>query len=525
MHIRKVYNEMIDGNIIEENKYLELYLMKHKVRSLSGVIVITIFTSPYPTYFDEERNQVIKQPFSCKNNCYYCPKQPNMPKSYLLDEPGVLRGHHNNWDPISQFYDRANMLYNIGHNIDKIEIIILGGTWSQYPIQYQYEFIRDIYYSANTFGVNNDRDKYSLEMEQTINETNKCKIIGLTIETRPDNIDLDEIKRLREYGCTRVQLGVQHTNDDILKYINRGCTNNDAIKAVKLLKNCGFKIDFHLMPDLPGSNMVKDMNMFKYILNSEDMQADQWKVYPCQITPYTRIKKWYDAGEYTPYKYDELVRLLIWMKCHVPPWIRLNRVVRDIPDHYVHGSNTVINLRQHILAKMKEYGFECKCVRCREVGAYFRNESNERIGKDLNDDSEVELKERKYMSSGGIEYFISFESKDEKVLYGFVRLRIPKTTNDDTMYDYFPELNGCGLIRELHVYGKMIKVGDEVENIKDKQFAQHIGLGMQLMFQAECIAKRHGMDKMSVIAGIGTREYYKKMEYTLNGSYMIKWLN
>jgi len=335
---------------------------------------------------------------------------------------------------------------------------------------------------------------------------------------------------MRGYGCTRLQIGIQHTDNRILSKINRGCTNEDAVLAVRLLKNCGFKIDFHLMPDLPGSTVECDKEMIDYILRSDELQADQWKLYPTQTVPWTVIKKWNESGQYSPYPQRDLVALMIWIKASVPPWIRLNRVIRDIPEHYISAGNPVTNLRQTLLRKMKEKGLKCKCIRCREVGAFFRDSNENENEQNVDVDAEIVIKERKYKSSGGDEIFISFERRDEAYIYGFVRLRLPlfdrKYAKEfEEIYDSFPELKGAALVRELHVYGQMIKVGEKKQkNDKSKLYAQHYGFGSKLMRRAEEIAMMRGYERIAVIAGIGTRTYYKKLGYHLEGTYMLKML-
>ena len=292
-----IYRELRREHNLEENLSLEEHLTTKTVRRLSGVMVITVLTSPYPTY-KLPNGKVKKQRFSCKHNCYYCPNEPGQPRSYLKDEPAVARANKNEFDAVRQFYDRASTYYTIGHPVDKIELLVLGGTWSEYPVQYQEEFIRDLFYAANTFYDTTKRGRLSLTEEQVINENAKCRIIGLTLETRPDSITPEEIKRFRYYGCTRVQIGVQHTDDNILRIINRGCYLEDTIRAIKLLKDSCYKIDIHLMPDLPFSTPQIDNEMFDMVLESPDLQVDQWKIYPCEVVPWTVIKKWHDEGLY-----------------------------------------------------------------------------------------------------------------------------------------------------------------------------------------------------------------------------------
>lgn len=498
-----VFNFMEQNGSIPKNSQLRKLLIKKSGKSHSGVLVITVLTSPYPKVGDTV------QTFSCQWNCYYCPDEPahegnnwtRQPRSYLHDEPSVLRANRNYFDPVLQFYDRAATLAMNGHPVDKIELLILGGTWASYPHQYQEEFIRDLFYSANTFYTREKRPKLSLDQEKKLNESAVCKIIGITLETRPDTITLEEIKRFRRYGCTRIQLGIQHTDNYILKKINRGCTLEDAIRAIRLLKNNCYKIDIHLMPNLPYSSPEKDLEMFNYILDSEDLQVDQWKIYPCEITPWTVIEKWYQSGKYVPYSDEELISLLLKVKKKVHPWIRLNRVIRDIPSQYILGGIDAPNLRQYLIETLKKQGTPCRCIRCREVR--------------LKEVTQVEMFVRTYHSSNGIEHFISFETPDETTILGFLRLRFCKNDDQDT----FPELRNAALIRELHVYGKLIPTKDQQDS-----HAQHVGLGKRLMEKAETMAKENGCEKIAVIAGVGVRNYYRKLGYEMygEGEFLIK---
>lgn len=545
----------------EQNiKKLKTLLTTKAQKSTSGVLVVTVITSPYP-----EVNGV-KQAFSCEWNCYYCPDEPGQPRSYLHDEPSLLRANRNHFDAVLQFYDRTMTLSMNGHPIDKVELLILGGTWSSYPISYQETFIRDLFYAANTFfcETNNRREKLSLREEKLINETTKCKIIGITLETRPDCITLEEIKRYRKYGCTRVQLGIQHTDDYILKKINRGCYRGDIIKAIKLLKNSCYKIDIHLMPNLPFTTSIKDKNMFLDVLFSSELQVDQWKIYPCEVVPWTVIQKWYESGKHKPYPEEELIEVLKFAKRRVHPWIRLNRVIRDIPSQYILGGLNKPSMRQEIAKIMEKEGKKCRCIRCREVNkSMMKNKENEELG-------EACLKVRKYIGSEGLEYFISFETYNEDIIYGFVRLRIPEnllsssfikkykqqiiketgikpsylhqqereqegkrrrgrprsktpvrsaySENREIVTDCFPELKGAALIRELHVYGKLVPALQEKKRFGIISKTQHVGFGTRLMRKAEEIAKKHEkVEKIAVISGVGVRNFYRKLGYSLQG--------
>ena len=525
-----VYNALKARGALREVPQLERHLVKKASKSQSGVLVITVLTSPYPETGGR------RQRFSCQWNCYYCPNQPGQPRSYLHDEPAVMRANNSDFDAAMQFHDRAGTLAQNGHPVDKVELLILGGTWASYPEDYQRTFIRDLFWSANTFWdrPEDKRPRLDLEVEQRLNERASCKIIGVTLETRPDCINEGEIRRFREFGCTRVQLGIQHTHRDILELVNRQAFREDAVRALRLLKDNCFKIDLHLMPDLPGATPEKDKDMFSDVLYHPDLQADQWKIYPCEITPWTVIKKWFDEGRYVPYGHDMLVEVLRWTKIRVHPWIRLNRVVRDIPNQYIYGGAvTKPNMREDVLRKMREAGECCRCIRCREVQ-----------GKNVREE-DVELVERRYAASGGWEHFLSFETRDRATILGFLRLRLPPRpahgaryggpaassdglyhprTSEDAMEVegggegegegeafIFPELKGAALVRELHVYGQLIATSESGTH------AQHIGLGRRLMKRAEEIAEQQLYSSVAVISGVGARAYYERLGYAFRG--------
>uniref|UniRef100_A0A0G4F1H4 tRNA carboxymethyluridine synthase n=1 Tax=Chromera velia CCMP2878 TaxID=1169474 RepID=A0A0G4F1H4_9ALVE len=581
------YQRLAGSTRLPYNATVEHQMVKRGSRTPSGVLVITLLTAPGP--------------FSCPKNCAYCPHEPGQPRSYLSTEPAVLRANQNGFDAVSQFNDRASTLERNGHTIDKIEILILGGTWSGYPRDYQEEFIRDVYYAANVYYSDADcaatsppspqtdpvrggaasgagagcksegcfdggcseqvadssqvgsssssdywrgkRQPMSLEEEQKRNELAKARIVGLTVETRPDFINRFELRLLRRYGCTRVQLGVQHTDDEILKVIQRGHTVQNSIKAMQQLKDAGFKVDIHIMPDLPGSNPEKDRQMFNYLLSSPDLQADQWKIYPCEVTPFSQIERWYKNGEYKPYAEIEdgrhLLDLLIEVKLNVLPWIRVNRVIRDIPNQSIIGGNEKTNLRQILDVRMRESGGKCRCIRCRET--------KDDLAGDV---GAAELKTRIYLTLGGIEYFLSFENPQTDKLFSFLRLRLrdaetmERERAGEIKHPSIPELSGCALIRDLHVYGASCFTGDCVDlaceamghsqcrpernpdtlkGATSGALASHsVGLGWRLLEKAESIAFGQGYTKMAITAGVGMRHYYRRYGYNLEGTYMIK---
>ncbi|MEK7584652.1 MAG: tRNA uridine(34) 5-carboxymethylaminomethyl modification radical SAM/GNAT enzyme Elp3, partial [Patescibacteria group bacterium] len=446
------YRQLLARKKIRRNEHLEAMLRKGAIRTLSGVTVVTVLTKPY----------------ACPGKCVFCPTEPNMPKSYLSNEPAAQRAVRLRFDPFEQVQKRIKALEVNGHDVDKIEIIVLGGTWSSYPRDYRDEFIRQCFYAANTYftpstlplkkgeeadvgsggsveGVSKRRRPKTLAAEQKINETAKYKIIGLTLETRSDHVTESEIKHLRELGCTRIQLGVQHTDNDILKLNRRGEYVEDDITATELLKRAGFKVDHHYMPDLPGSTPAKDRAMFKRVFTGTDLQPDQVKIYPCVVNEYAQLYHWYKSGKYKPYPEKELIKLLLDVKKMVPPYVRINRLIRDIPEESIIAGNDVTNLRQYLQRELTKRGTPCKCIRCREVRA------------DTVDVSKAVLKKRTYRASHGTEHFLSYESPDESKIYAFLRLRF----NDEGKKHFIPELKGAALVRELHVYGLMLPVSSK----------------------------------------------------------------
>lgn len=522
-------------------------LIKRSVRSKSGVLVSTIVLEPGE--------------FSCRMNCSYCPIETDrdgnqtQPRSYVSTEPAMLRATQYNFSVSGQFNDRVESYINTG-NIEltdttgfKFEIIISGGTFEHYSLKYREMVFRELYYAANICRSDTMRDMLELEEEIKINETALFRIIGITIETRPDNINISSVRNYRRWGVTRVQLGVQHYDDDVLNYNNRECPTSETIRAIKLLKSCGFKIVCHLMPDLPGSNKEKDLAMFKRAITDPDVQFDDVKIYPTAVCKSpddgerivsSQILDWYNDGKYMPYSevnMDDLIEVLMYYKLNIPVWVRIQRLVRDIPTTSIEsGYGKVTHLRQKLQDDIERCGKKCLCLRCMEVG------HRTVIGKN------AELVVNRYIASGGIEYHISVQNhvfntfmsslsylwylcvkyifgvkhiywsgnRDSyNALLGFCRLRID---SDPGVCGKIRELEGCALLRELHVYGKTIEVSSSDDN-----HYQHTGIGKRMMDVAEDIARRHGFKKMAVIAGVGAREYYRrKCGYELVGTYMIK---
>jgi len=512
------YFNLLSQGKIKPSQIFREFARSHVVREDSGIISVSVMTSPTP----------FGKGFSCAYDCHYCPNQPGGVRSYISDGPTAARGLRNDYEPIDQMDERITTLFLCGHDIDKLEVLVLGGTWDSYESKYQEWFITRLYYAANTFfddKTNPRREILSLSEEKLINETTLVRIIGLTLETRPDQICSEEIERLLYYGCTRVQIGVQHIDDRILKIVNRQCYLDDTFRAIKNLKDVGLKVDIHVMPQLPGASPDDDERMFYQLIHNEDLQADQIKIYPCETTPWTQIEKWFLAGLYQPYENDIMESLVTKFLINMNPWMRVNRLGRDaLPSHAIAG-NTTPNFGQIIYDRMKKNGQESPCIRSREVGS--KPERMARI-------NEAVMKIRPYNGSDGQDYFLSFETPDEKVIFAFCRVRL--TLNAGYVNDYdsktkttqvvnaVPYLNDCAFIRELHVYGRINRVNDNTSQIRPGSDVQHRGFGRQLIKEAENIAISNGFTKMAIISGVGVRQYYRKFGYELEGAYMTKTL-
>ena len=493
IQLLKVYHDLLKKKKVKSNPQLEKTLKTREIRTSSGVAVITVLTKPWP----------------CPGRCLYCPNERGMPKSYLKNEPAAQRAYLTKFNPYAQVRTRIEALKMTGHPTDKIELIVLGGTWSAYPGLYQYWFIKECFKAANALSsklkVQSSKSQLKiqnlrklLKAEQKKNETAAHRIIGLTLETRPDFIDLDEIKRMRDLGCTRVELGVQSIYDDILRKNLRGHDVAETIRATKLLKNAGFKINYHMMLNLPGSNLARDEKMLEELFKNPDFQPDLLKIYPCIILKTARLYKFWKQGKYKPYNEIQLIDLILRIKQKIPPYVRIQRIIRDIPGQSIIAGSKLTNLRQIIDNSGQK---QCRCIRCREIrGQYLPSDK-------------IKLFRREYKASGGKEIFLSFEDPKQKKLYALLRLRIPSVQAEAS-----PVLNGSALIRELHTYGHLAPLGIN----SDKKIVQHSGLGKKLMAEAEKIAKKDGYKKIAVISGIGVRHYYKKLGYGLKNEYMIK---
>ncbi len=512
IEILKTYRQMVKNGAVKPDKNIEKILVTKDIRTSSGVAIVAVLTKPYP----------------CPGSCVYCPSEKNMPKSYLSNEPAVMRAILTKFNPYKQVEARLRSLEITGHKTDKIELIIMGGTFSYLPKKYQDWFVKECFRACNENKITNYKlqiknkklKNNNLEYLQKKNEKSAHRIVGLTLETRPDYINEKEILRMRKLGATRVELGVQSIYDDVLKLNKRGHGRKEIIEATKLLKEAGFKINYHIMPNLPGSSYKKDLEMFKELFSNPDFQPDMLKIYPCVVVKNAQIYKWWKQGKYKPYPDKKLISLLAEIKKTIPYYVRIARLVRDIPSTSIVAGNKISNLRQVLDKKSKEENWKCKCIRCREI----RNKYKHREAVQESDipllrkgnASQLEVFRQDYEASGGKEIFLSFEDKDRKNLYSLLRLRI---NNDKD--NFIPALKNAAIIREVHTYGQLVSIESKSENSP-----QHIGLGKKLIIEAENITKKEfGLKKIAAISGVGVRDYYRKLGYRLENGYMVKKLD
>jgi len=482
MKLLPVYHKLIKDGKIKQNLLLEQIIKKRKIRTLSGIASITVLTKNW----------------GCPGRCTYCPTEKGMPKSYLSNEPAVMRAVLSEFDPYRQVKMRLDALKQQGHRTDKIEIIVIGGTWSAIPHKYQEWYLKRVYDALNE----NEKGAKTLALAQKKNSKAKQKLVGLTLETRPDWLDEEELKRMRKYGCTRVELGVQSIYDDVLFAVKRGHKIDATIKATKLLKDAGFKINYHMMPNLPKSTVLRDIKMLKEIFTNPDFRPDLLKMYPCMVLKNTELYKEFKAKKFKPYTDKQLIKILKEVKSNIPKYCRVVRVIRDIPATSIVGGSHTSNLREYVKQAMKKEGISCKCIRCREV-----------MG-DKYDLKQLKMIRRDYEASDGKEVFLSFEDIKNDKLIALLRLRKPSHKKNKI----FPILSNASIIREIHTYGHVVPVSQTV-----KKAQQHKGLGKKLLKEAERITKKEfGLEKITVIAAVGVREYYKKFGYKTKDTYMYK---
>lgn len=459
----------------EDRKLLEPFLIKKPMRTVSGVAVVAVMTSPHP----------------CPHGkCSYCPGgvDNGSPQSYTGKEPAARRAGRNEFDPYLQVKDRIDQLTAIGHKTDKIDLIIMGGTFTSRELEYQEWFVR------RCFDAMNGKDSDELSEAQALNEVSEHRCVGLTVETRPDVFDTVQIEAAMRMGATRVELGVQILDDAVLEGVERGHGIQATLDCTKNCKEHGLKICYHIMPGLPGSNPENDLEKFKRIFEDPDFRPDMLKFYPTLVVSGTKLYDMWEVGEYTPYDVDTAVDLLSNMKAMVPEYVRIQRIQRDIPVPQITAGIMKSNIRQLVQAEMESRKAPCRCIRCREVG---------HTGVELKDPSKVTLNTLEYSASGGTERFISLEYEDS--LVGYVRLRTEDTN--------------VATIRELKVFGKITSIGVEGEDW------QHRGFGKELVSEAERVAIAEGKTRIRVTSGVGVRRYYAALGYELDAPYMAKDLN
>ncbi len=471
------YTQLVQTGEWKPDPNLLARIRMKPIRTLSGVTVVTVLTKPYP----------------CPGKCIFCPTDVRMPKSYLPDEPGAMRGLHHKFDPFEQARARVEALQAVGHPTDKVELLILGGTWSAYRRDYQEWFILRCFEALN--GVNSQ----TLQGAQLVNETAGHRNVGLVIETRPDHIDREELAWLRYLGVTKVQLGAQSLDDRILELNKRGHTVEETRHAVQLLRAAGFKIVLHWMPNLYGATLDSDREDFQRLW--VDLCPDELKIYPNQLLANAELYEYWQRGEFKPYSTSELIDLIAGIKTSIPRYCRVNRVIRDIPSTNVVAGNKRTSLRQDIQAEMKKRATRCQCVRCREVR------------KETISPNELQRDDLVYYSRDVEEHFISYNTADDK-LAGFLRLSLPGSKSPDSG---LPDLDQAAIIREVHVYGQSLKVGE-----KQVGKAQHTGLGTSLLEEAETIAREMGYSRLAVIAAVGTRQYYLGRGFQRGDLYLVK---
>ncbi len=473
---------------VEEDQEKAKKLLKTKpMRTISGIANVAIMARPAP----------------CGGGCIYCPKGKDAPQSYTGKEPATRRAIRNDYDPYDQVHDRLNQYEKNGHSIDKSKLIIMGGTFPFQDPDYQKEFIKRGFDGLNTYPEDSDLEEAeTLEEAQLKNETAEVRNVGITFETRPDICETEHIDRILEMGGTRTEMGVQTVFDETHELTNRGHGMDKVVESTKRLKNAGFKVAYHLMLGLPGEGYEKDIEKFKETFSNSDYQPDEVKIYPCEVIQGTELYRRYEEGEFDPIDDDEAKeRLKEVLKNHMPPHVRVKRVMRDIPSTEVDAGPQLTNMRQMALQEMHKEGERCRCIRCREVGHQRRKHGRE--------PENVKLLERTYDASGGKEYFLSYEDPDQDIILGFTRLRAPPES-------FRPEIDDDTLIvRQLKVMGSATDIGEEGDT-------QHQGYGTKLMEAAEEKAREIGRSKVVVISAVGTREYYRKFDYEKEGPYMVK---
>lgn len=494
-----------------ELKRLTEFLRIKSTRTLSGVAPVAVMTSPAP----------------CPHGkCTCCPggTEVNTPQSYTGHEPAALRGKNYDYDPYLQTVGRIEQLEAIGHITEKIDLIIMGGTFPARDVDYQKWFVKRCFDGMNSAGTGEDPDPLKSGSETLIeamtkNETARHRCIGLTVETRPDHCFEEHVDAMLGLGVTRVELGVQSLSDAALSAIERGHDVEDTVRATRALRDRGLKICYHMMPGIPGQSSEDDLGTFHKLFNDPRFRPDMLKIYPVVVVKGTGLYEMYERGEYEPYPLDELVELVARFKALVPPYVRIQRIQRDIPARLIEGGVRFSNLRQIVRRHMEATDRTCRCIRCREVGhKHNKSETADglegRIGLKRED---VEIDVIRYEASGGRELFISAMNRKKNMLYGYLRLRfIPP--GSQSLRD---EMKGrrTAIVRELKVVGPAQEIG-----VRDGTHIQHLHLGKRLLEYGEELAAEEGMEQVLVTSGVGVRKYYEKRGYSRRGPYMGKML-
>ncbi len=493
-----IKNATILDYALEEEKQVILHILKRRItRTLSGVSVIAIMTKSLP----------------CPGTCIYCPGKNSQPgekvaQSYTGREPAAMRSIHCDYDPYLQVQSRIKDLEAIGHKVDKIELIIMGGTFLSTDPRYQEEFIKGALEGIIEQRVNN------LKEAKKLAEKSKRRVIGITIETRPDYCKEENVDQMLNYGTTRVEIGIQTLYDEIYELVKRGHSTFDSKEAIRIAKDAGLKVNAHMMPNLPGSNITKDLEMFKLLYSNPEYRPDMLKIYPTIVVKGTELFDWWKKGNYKPYSEEELINLIAHVKLHIPPYVRIQRIMRDIPAYLIEAGCKKSNLRQLVQEKLAHLKGKCNCIRCREFGLSKKLDlGNEQLIEDVN------LFRLDYDASLGKEIFLSYENRKENYLIGYLRLRKPSE------FAHRPELNDGKtlIVREIKVVGEMVP-----KDLKPKRFIQiqHRGYGKLLMENAEKISfEEFGAKKLAVISGFGARDWFYEIGYKLDGVYVSKTLN
>lgn len=484
------YRHLVAEGDIEPDPLLEKRIIMKPMRTQSGVAPVTVLTAPA----------------GCPGKCIFCPDDWRMPKSYIYDEPGCQRAERDGFDPYKQTLGRIQAFESIGHTADKVELLILGGTWSAYSKDYREWFVQRCYDAMNAAGDPTYTGSTSLAEAQTDNVTAAHRNVGLVVETRPDWVTPEEIRHLRKLGVTKVQIGVQSLDDEILALNRRGHDVQAVRAALGLLRTAGFKLHLHWMPNLYGATPAKDRVDFARFFNDPAIRPDELKIYPCSLIAGTELYERWQAGEYQPYMLAEMVDLLADVKPTIPPYTRVNRLFRDIPAHHIQAGITVSNLRQVVHEELARRGEQCGCIRCHEI-------KRRRVQVE-----DLELRVHTYATDLTEEYFLHFVTHDQSaqpgLIAGFLRLSLPRQVGIGSRA-FLDEIAGSAMIREVHVYGPALTIGQE----SDGQ-PQHTGLGARLIDEARRISKAAGFARISVIAATGTRGYYAARGFEEGELYM-----